>query len=219
MWDLWNKKWTAEAGDAAFFAQVNQLRGLKGKYEGIDRGYRAGLLALERTMNRQKKKFLEGCSIDTCRVARVGDGLKKTLKSAGIRAAADITPGALRSVPQIDNTLENELLAWRARMERNFLFDPKKGIERSDVQGLIQKYQPMMKPVERELMQGIAKLHRIQEDILKKRVTLRPAIEKRARELAQAEADFEVFRNTPEEPIRREVSGATGGRIPGEDAA
>ena len=65
----------------------------------------------------------------------------------------------------------------------------------------------MMKPVERELKQGIPKLHRIQEDILKKRVTLRPAVEKRARELAQAEADFEVFRNTPEELIRREVLG------------
>ena len=77
---------------SAFLAQLNQLRGLKVKYESIDRGYRAGLLALERTMkDRQKKKFLEDCSIDTCMVPRVGDGLKKILKSAGIRAAADIT--------------------------------------------------------------------------------------------------------------------------------
>jgi hypothetical protein len=92
-------------------------------------------------------------------------------------------------------------------MERNFLFDPAKGVDRADLHALIHKYQPMMKPVERHLQQGIPKLHRIQEDILKKRVTLRPAVEKRARELAQAEADFEVFRRAPEELIRSEIVG------------
>ena len=65
----------------------------------------------------------------------------------------------------------------------------------------------MIKPVERDILQGILKLHRIQEDILKKRITLKPAVEKRARELAQAEADFEVFRSTPEELIKQEIIG------------
>ena len=48
---------------------------------------------------------------------------------------------------------------------------------------------------------------RVQADILKKRVTLRPEVEKRARELAQAEADTEVFSHTPEELILQEVRG------------
>jgi hypothetical protein len=92
-------------------------------------------------------------------------------------------------------------------MERNFIFDPTKGIDRADLQILIHKYQPMIKPVERDLLQGTLKLHRLQEDILKKRITLRPAIEKRVRDLAQAEADFEVFSRTPEEMIRQEIIG------------
>ena len=208
LWELWNRKWTAEAGDAAFHAQLVKLRGLKGKFESIDRGYRAGLLALERTVkDRQQKKFLEGCSIDKCMVPRVGDGMKKVLKSAGIRSAADITPAALRVIPHLDNNLTNDLLAWRERTERNFLFDPAKGTDRSDLQALVHKYQPMMKPVEREIQQGIGRLGRVQADILKKRVTLRPEVEKRARELAQAEADTEVFSHTPEELILQEVRG------------
>jgi DNA-binding helix-hairpin-helix protein with protein kinase domain len=208
MWNLWSKKWTAEAGDGSFFAQLSQLRSLKGKFESIDRGYKAGLLALEHSMkDRQQKKFLESAGIDTCMVPRVGDGLKKVLKSAGIKSAADISQKSLRAIPQLDNTLTNDLLAWREKMEKNFLFDPAKGVDRADLQALIHKFQPMMKPVERDLQQGIPKLHRIQEDILKKRITLRPAVEKRARELAQAEADFEVFRRTPEELIRQEISG------------
>jgi DNA-binding helix-hairpin-helix protein with protein kinase domain len=156
---------------------------------------------------RQQKKFLENCRIDDCTLPRVGTALKNILKSLGIRTAADISVGSLRGIPQLDNTLTNELLAWREKMERNFLFDPAKGIEQSDVQALIHKYQPMMRPVERELQQGILKLQRIQRDVIRKRLSLRPAIEKRARELAQAEADFEVFRITPEELIKQEILG------------
>ena len=208
MWDLWNKKWTAEAGDSKFLAQQNQLRDLKRKYESIDREYRASLLSLEHTMKeRQQKKFMEHCSIDTCTVPRINTGLKNILKSVGIETAADIKRNQLLGIPQLDNTLTNELLGWRDKMERNFLFDPTQGIDRSDLQILIHKYQPMIKPVERDILQGILKLHRIQEDILKKRITLKPAVEKRARELAQAEADFEVFSSTPEELIKQEIIG------------
>ena len=125
----------------------------------------------------------------------------------GIKTAANITRNALHVIPQLDNTLTNELLAWREKMERNFLFDPTQGIDKSDLQIFIHKYQPMIRPVERDLMHGTLKLRRIQEDILKKRITLRPAVEKRARELAQAEADFDVFSRTPEELIKREING------------
>ncbi len=208
LWELGNRKWTQEAGDTAFRARQNQLRELKWKYESIDREYRAGLLFLERMRKeRQQRTFLERCSIDTCTVPRLTPGLRDTLKYAGIRTAADFTQDRLSGVPQLDNTLANELLAWREKMERNFLFDPSRGIEQSDLQTLIRKYQPQIKPVERELVQGTQALRRIQEDIIKKRITLRPAVEKRARELAQAEADFEVFSRTPEEMIRREIEG------------
>jgi DNA-binding helix-hairpin-helix protein with protein kinase domain len=208
MWDLWQKKWTSEAGDAAFWGQLNHLRELRRKYESIERAYRAGLLSLEGTVkDRQLQQFLVCYSIDTCTLPRVTAGLRSILKASGVTTAADITPRKLMGIPQLDNTLTNELLSWREQKERNFLFDPTKGIERSDVQALIHKYQPMMKPVERELKAGIAKLHRIEDDIQKKRIALRPAVEKRAKELSQAEADFEVFGRTMEESIKRDIEG------------
>jgi hypothetical protein len=208
MWDLWNRKWIAEAGDGAFFAQLNHLRMLKGKYEHIEREYHIALTSLERTAKeRQQKKFLEHCSIDTCTLPRVTPGLKNILRAAGIRTAADILPNRLRGIPQLDNTLINSLLLWREKMEGNFLFDSTKGIDRSDIKPVIHKYQPMIKPVERDLLLGIPKLQRRQQDIIKKRVSLRPAVEKRARELAKAEADFEVFSRTPEELILKEIDG------------
>jgi len=138
---------------------------------------------------------------------RVTPVLKNTLKSAGIRSAADISPIRLRGIPQLDYTLINSLLHWREKMEGNFLYEPAKGVEHSDIKPVIHKFQPMIKPVERDILQGIPKLQRVQQDIIKKRVSLRPAVEKRARELAKAEADFEVFRRTPEELIMKELDG------------
>jgi DNA-binding helix-hairpin-helix protein with protein kinase domain len=208
LWDLWEKKWTGEAGDAAFRAQLSHLRELRSKYESIERGYRAGLLALEGTIKeRQLQVFLAGYPIDTCTVPRLSPGLMTILKASGIGTAADITPRKLMGIPQLDNTLTNELLSWREKKERNFLFDPTKGVGTSDIQALIHKFQPMMKPVERELKTGIAKLHRIEDDVQKKRIALRPAVEKKAKELSQAEADFEVFGAAMEESIRRDIEG------------
>jgi DNA-binding helix-hairpin-helix protein with protein kinase domain len=208
LWDLWYKKWKAEAGDAAFHAQLSRLRELRMKYESIERGYRNGLVALEQTAReRQQQAFLTRWSIDACTLSRVTPSLKITLRAAGVRTAADITLPKLRSIPQLDNTLTNELLGWREKMEKNFLFDPNLGVGEAEVMALVHRHQPMMKPVERELVHGTLKLRRIQEDITKKRILLRPAVEKRARELAQAEADYEVFSRTPDELIKRDIMG------------
>ena len=192
LWNLWYKKWTAEAGDAAFHAQLSQLHELRWKYENLERGYRVGLLALEQsTKDRQQKKFLMRWSTDSCSHPRLTPAMKGHLMAAGVHSAADMTPVALRRVPQLDNTLINELLLWRERMEKNFLFDPSQGIDGTDLQTLIHKYQPMMRPVERDLIRGISKLQKIQGDILKKRVLLRPETLPRLRQ---------ILRSLPEPP-------------------
>jgi hypothetical protein len=41
--------------------------------------------------------------------------------------------------------------------------------------------------------------------VQKKRVLLRPAVEKRAQDLAQARADYRVFSNSVEEAVMRDV--------------
>jgi chemotaxis regulatin CheY-phosphate phosphatase CheZ len=90
-------------------------------------------------------------------------------------------------------------------VEKAFLFDPGRGVDPADVRALVHQYQPLMKPVERELVQGIGRLSRIQQDVLKKRVLLRPNVEKRAQELAQARADYRVFAGGVEEAVMRDI--------------
>jgi DNA-binding helix-hairpin-helix protein with protein kinase domain len=196
-WQLWEKKWKAEAGDAEFTAQLGALTVLKGRYEAIEREYKNALVTLQHTSReRQEKKFLENCFIDTCTSPRLGENRKAALRSFGIETAADIAPYKIMSIPGFDTALATELMNWRKQQESRFVFDEKKGVSASDVQGLIHTFQPKIRPVERELLIGIEKLHAIQQKIFKNRTKYQPVIEKSARDLAQTHADLSVFRLT-----------------------
>jgi DNA-binding helix-hairpin-helix protein with protein kinase domain len=78
-------------------------------------------------------------------------------------------------------------------MEDRFRFDPSKGMDPADRQNLIHRFQPKMRPVERELRIGIESLNQVRQKILQNRSRYRPMVERSARELAQAAADLEVF--------------------------
>jgi DNA-binding helix-hairpin-helix protein with protein kinase domain len=206
MWRLWSRKWTAEAGEEAFSSQLNRLRELRRTYEDIDRQYRNGLAALEGTVrDRQLHQFLKKHPVDRNAFPRIGAATLANLKAGGIVTAADVTPASLRLIPRLDPAVTGALVSWREKLGTAFLFDPTRGVERSDAMALVHTYQPQMRPVERELMQGIGRLSRIQQDVTKKRVMLRPSVEKRAQELAQARADYRVFESAVEEAIRRDL--------------
>ena len=203
MWRIWEKKWQEEAGDAAFTAKLGRLHQLRQKYEAIEHQYRNGILALEGSQReRQLHQFLKRYRIAAVGFPRIGGIQLESMRGAGIETAADIAPLALRRIPRLDNTQINDLLLWRAKLEGGFLFDPGKGISEPDLRALVHKYQPLMKPVERELVQGIRRLPHLREEIVRKRGLLRPAVEKRAQELAQAASDYQVFEGLPEESIR-----------------
>ncbi|MDD5142333.1 hypothetical protein [Methanoregula sp.] len=206
MWRLWSKKWTDEAGDAAFSAQLARLRELKRTYERIDREFQRGVMALEKTVRDvQISGFLERYAIASGSLSRINPAQMAALAHAGIVTAADVTPGRLRRVSALDPRVSGELISWRERLEKAFLFDPAKGPNRSGIRALVHRFQPQMRPVEAELVQGIHRLARIQQDVVKKRVSLRAPVEKRARELAQARADYRPFESDIEEAIRRDI--------------
>ena len=214
MWKLWNRKWTEEAGEASFVAQLNRLRELRRSYESIDRQFQKSLEAVEQNArDGQLQEFLERYPISAGSLPRIGSAQVAALASAGIVTAVDVTPARLRRIPRLDPKITNELVSWRDRLEKAFLFDPGKGVSRSDVRALVHKYQPQIRPVESELVQGIRRLSHIQQDVAKKRVLLRSSVEKRAKELAQAKADYRVFESVVEEEIRKDIHSVLNSRI------
>jgi DNA-binding helix-hairpin-helix protein with protein kinase domain len=141
----------------------------------------------------QRHKYLDRFKIDRANIQSIGAGRTAMLSSYGIETAADIYENSLRRIPEFNDVLRNELLDWKKLMEERFRFNPSKGMDPSGVQALIHKFQPRMRPIERELRLGIETLHEIQQKTMKARTRFQPMVEKSARDLAQAQADMEVF--------------------------
>ncbi len=194
-WSLVDRKWKKDAGDAEFVKKLNRLRAVRRNYEAIEREYKAVLASLQHTAReRQLVTFLESCFIDGYNFLRIGADRKATLRSFGIETAADITRASLMRITQLDEIHKEELLTWRHQMEEKFRFDPSGGTARTDIQPLIHKFQPRLKPLERELHLGPEELYKMQQTILGNRARFRPMTEKSAKELAQAHADYDRFR-------------------------
>jgi len=193
-WVELNNKWKKEASDEDFKNRLNRLLILKRNYETIEKEYQNTLASLKNTVReRQLKNYLENCFIDSSNIAGIGLNRKATLRSFGIETAADIQAYKIRSIPGFGDTLTNKLVLWRQQMEKQFRFDPSKGIDKSDIQLLNQKFQPRMKPIEREFRYGVENLKQIQINIFKNRSNMQNSVEKCAKELAQAHSNLKPF--------------------------
>jgi DNA-binding helix-hairpin-helix protein with protein kinase domain len=96
-------------------------------------------------------------------------------------------------ITELDEIHKEELLTWRHQMENKFRYDPSHAVDKSDIQPLIHKFQPKLKPLERELHLGPDALHKIQQTILSNRARFQPVTEKSAKDLSQAHADYDLF--------------------------
>jgi len=193
-WIELNKKWRNAANDKEFDLQLNRLLILKRNYETIEKEYKNAEISLQNTVKeRQLKKYLENCFIDNSSIPHIGPNRKATLRSFGIETAADIEPYKIKSIPGFGDALTDELVFWRQQIENKFRFDPSKRIEKSDVQLLLNKFQPRMKPIEREIRSGIENLIQIQQKIFKNRSDMQNSVEKCAKDLAQAQANLKPF--------------------------
>jgi DNA-binding helix-hairpin-helix protein with protein kinase domain len=175
--------------------QLDRLFVLKSNYETIEKEYKNALASLQHaTREWQQKKFLEQYTIKDFIIPHIREDQTIRLRSYGIRTAADITRSNLAGRCQLDRVQVEELLSWRKNLEKLFLFDPSKGPDKSDTLALIHRYQPRLKPVERELQSGINKLVRTHQEILYNRTKYQPLVEKSAKELSQAEVNVKAMK-------------------------
>ena len=194
-WRLWNKKWENEAGDGAFRTQLDRLFVLKRTYEAIEKEYKSALASMQdATKERQKRKFLEHYVIKDSIFHHISADQAARLRSYGITTAADIARSKFTGRCPLDSIQVDELISWRRNREKLFLFDPSKGADKSDTLALIHTFQPRFKPVERELQSGIDMLIKTRQNIVHKRATFQPLLEKSAQELSQAEANVNAMK-------------------------
>lgn len=99
----------------------------------------------------QLKHHLEHFYVRGATIDGVGPGLKQTLLSFGIETAADVTRGAVHSVPGFGPARTRAMLAWRQHVEAKFVYIPNKPVDPADIAALDRRFMAMRQNLEREM--------------------------------------------------------------------
>ncbi len=188
-------RWHHEVGNVqnAFHATRRGLEEKRVEYESLGPAYQRdrSTLNIKREEN-QRKRFLEQHLVQRANIRGVGPGLKTTLASYGIETAADVKYGLVAAVPGFGPVKTRELVAWRAKLEQAFRFDPTKGVHPADIAALDQRYAAKRQELERALQGGPDTLRRLSSKATETRDQLLPELKRLSIDLAQAKADVSV---------------------------
>lgn len=138
------------------------LKGLDEKqrrYRNLPSEHQQARLDLSRNQRQfQLKRHLEKFYIRNARIDGVGTGLKQTLLSFGIETAADITPGAVYSIPGFGPTRTAALVAWRQAVESKFVFNPNRAVDPADLADVDRRFAAMRTKLEQEMENLLAEM-------------------------------------------------------------
>lgn len=190
-----NARWQHEVGDVqnVFHATRRALEENRAEYESLGPVYQRdrNTLNAKREEN-HRRRFLEQHLVQRANIRGVGPGLKTTLASYGIETAADVKYGSVAAVPGFGPVKTRELVAWRAKLEQAFRFDPTKGVDPVDIAALDQRYAVKRQELERALQNGPQTLRRLSSKAAEMRSQLLPELKRLSIDLAQAKADASV---------------------------
>jgi DNA-binding helix-hairpin-helix protein with protein kinase domain/Flp pilus assembly protein TadD len=197
-WHDLGQRWHTLAGDdERFHARRRDLESKRAEYLDLPNVRQRKLQQLEREMyQRQLEKYLDGFRIDKARISGIGHARMITLRSYGIETAADVTSRAILSVHGFGPAYTAKLLAWRASIERRFVFDPRRGVDTADRQAVEHDIEATRQRLERDLQSGTAELRRISEQAKASRGALISAAEAASKSMAQADVDLAVAKAT-----------------------
>jgi DNA-binding helix-hairpin-helix protein with protein kinase domain len=187
-------RWKKEAGEGLFNEKLGELHKLKSQYENLAGEYEKEKKILHSTIRqRQLYRFLDGFFIEGQWIKGIGSSRKALLASFGIETAADIDYFKIIQISGFGKSLAGELVNWRKGIEGKFLFNPSKGIDKSDIDALNQKFSNLRRQIEGCLLAGEEELKKLKHNALMKRQSLRKEIEAVARTYVQTIADASII--------------------------
>jgi DNA-binding helix-hairpin-helix protein with protein kinase domain len=178
-------RWKREAGDQAFRAKVRELERARAAYLAVlARQQLPARQAATDPRSRQLRRFLDRYLLADENLPGIGPGREATLRSYGIETAADVTEEAIGGIPGFGPSLTASVVAWRRSIERQFVFDPTKPGDPSDVDDPEDDLRTPQRRLEQTLRGGAAELRAIGQRIETRRRELRAEIERAGADLA-----------------------------------
>lgn len=141
---------------------------------------------------RQLEAFLDGYFLRDATIRDIGSGRVALLESYGIESANDVTERGIAAVPGFGPKLTQRLMEWRMSIERNFRFDPAKGLPQADVARIRTKYLQLRHAGQKHLQTNKAELVRLSDAAKAATQSVASALGARRAALAQANADLDI---------------------------
>lgn len=188
------KKWNATASDALFRERREWLRQQGSDLENIS-GFRQSLMADLDARRRevQFRRHLASANIEDGKVPGIGPSRAATLASFNIETALDITERAILGVPGFGKKRAADLMAWRRKVERAFVYHPNQPHNPADIAEVDRKVAQRRAELQKILLAGPSELERLKAQVVGAREQLAPDAAAVARELTQADYDIASF--------------------------
>jgi DNA-binding helix-hairpin-helix protein with protein kinase domain len=193
-WESAKNRWYHETNTERFYLKYQNLERIRKGYENLSNNFQKDKQHLEKNVREsQLNNFLKKFFIDTASIPGIGPTRKATLSSYGIETAADVSSSAIQRIPGFGPFLSKKLLDWRSEKEKNFIFNPSKGVNPADLTALQQRYKARKSALESMLLAGHEELIKIKDEISTKRKSLYAEMEKIALQVEQAEVDLTLI--------------------------
>jgi len=158
----------AAARTGPFEHKLSELQLARDEYLRLQREQQGELARLEAKKPQvQLHAFLERFRIDTARIAGIGPGRAATLASYGIETAADLERSRILSVPGFGEKRAKDLLAWRASVEKRFVFNPNTQIPEAMKAAIRKKFEGQLRTLQEALHSGADVLEAIRRDVVR----------------------------------------------------
>jgi DNA-binding helix-hairpin-helix protein with protein kinase domain len=183
-------RWQREASEEPFRIKLGDLKKLAEEHGQLPNRRQQKIRDLERDLyNVQLRHYLETFDIARADIPHVKDNRKAMLSSYGIDDAADVTASAVEAVPGFGQFLTQQMMTWRRSLESKFKFDPRRGIDPTDIQRVDQDIAKRRLEIELMLSRGQMELTEMRRRIIIARGQLQDQLQKAWMEVAQAQAN------------------------------
>ena len=182
------RRWNEQASEKLFAQRFAELKRAKTELEGLDEQHSKGLAELDaKRRQHQLDAFLVKLRIADANLPPLNRTAKAVLESFGIETADEVSPASLSRVKTLSESARQALLAWRAKQEARFLFDPTRGVDPKVQAALERATQKRRADLVQKLIDGPARLRHTCEQTLAARQQLAKEIEPLVREIQKAQ--------------------------------
>jgi DNA-binding helix-hairpin-helix protein with protein kinase domain len=180
-----------EASDVEYVKTFSELQHIRNQYTSLPETRLKRIQDLNKNIREyQLQSYLDQFRVEHASILGIGPSKKAMLLSYAIETAADVYYSKIDAVPGFGPYLSNKVVAWRKKLEQNFVFNPRQGIDPGKISAIDRDIRATRTQLQSSLLVGANRLTVIVNKIKHTRDTLWPDVLNAYKELVQAKLDL-----------------------------